>query len=76
MHFFFNMQIISISPKRPKRGNKKFTKFEKPKLEIKIPVMHMIPANCGKKPFWIAFSKKAIPIDIAVVKIDSKIIMP
>ena len=68
---------ICTNPKYPNTGNKNLTKLENPKFEISTPVMHIIPAICENLSlFFTTFSKKLIPIEIDVVKIESKIIIP
>lgn len=69
--------ITCINPKIPKIGYNKLTKFEKPNPE-KITAQIHIKAEMTLKLFLLleTFFKKLIPKEIAVVKIEIRIIIP
>lgn len=69
--------IIWIRPKTPNIGYNKLTKLEKPKPEKIIALIHIKTAITLK--FFLleeTFFKNPIPKEIAVVKIEIKIIIP
>ena len=67
---------IWANPKIPKIGYIKFTKLEKPKPENRIALTHIKKDITLKFLSLAVFFKKPIPKEIAVVKIEIKIIMP
>lgn len=76
-YFLLIIRIICTNPKIPKIGYNKLTKFEKPKPENIIALMH-IKIEMTLKLFLLltTFFKNPMPKEIAVVKIEIKIIIP
>lgn len=76
-YFLLIIKTICTNPKTPKIGYNRFTKFEKPNPENTIALMH-IKIEMTLKLFLLfpTFFKNPIPKEMAVVKIEIKIIIP
>ena len=76
-YFLLIIKTICTNPKTPKIGYNRFTKFEKPNPENIIALMH-IKIEMTLKLFLlhITFFKNPMPKEMAVVKIEIKIIIP
>lgn len=76
-YFLLIIKTICTNPKTPKIGYNRFTKFEKPNPENTIALMH-INVEMALKLFLLfpTFFKNPIPKEMAVVKIEIKIIIP
>ena len=76
-YFLLIIKTICTNPKTPKIGYNRFTKFEKPNPENIIALIH-INVEIALKLFLLfaTFFKNPMPKEIAVVKIEIKIIIP
>mgnify|MGYP004558544163 CR=1 FL=1 len=76
-YFLLIIRIICTDPKTPKIGYNRFTKFEKPNPENITALIH-INIDIALKLFLLfaTFFKNPIPKEIAVVKMEIRIIIP